>query len=413
MCKKKNLRFSVLLCNLVTHYDTTIYILLVPIIAPLVFSDTTLLAITKGYGATLVGILARPWGIVYFSSLANKKGALNALSKSIIGITWATLAMIFVPLESVTSPIMLVLIRTLQAFFAAGESNLAKLYVMKKNSLSHNSLSTIQYEASSLAGIAIASLCAYICSRYPSFWRLAFVLSLPGAVFSTMIRINITHDSDQSPNANHFSQSSTQTLLTFLKNNKNILFKMSFLHGFNYFTYSLAFIFINICTPTINPAVSYEKMLALNLPLLGLDILVLLIFYRYKESIHYVARVASLLPVLLGTLMCITFWQSESPQIYLYVNMLRMCVIIIGTICSVSFTDTLFNASTKISNNKYLAYGVCYCVGSDLLGRSLPAIGMLSIQYTKSYWPLAFFCGTICVVSSFCALSLQKFIKQQ
>ncbi len=414
MQKKKHLRFSILLCNLTTHYDTTIYILLVPIIAPLFFSTTTQsLAITKGYGATLIGIIARPLGIIYFSNLAHKKGALQALSSSIIGITFATSAMILVPSGALFSSITLLLIRGLQSFFAAGENNLAKLYVLKKDKLSHNTLSTMEYETSSLAGIAIASLCAYVCSRYPNFWRLAFFLSLPGVVFSTIMRVNITKNPYSDAKTDQFNQNSPKALLTFLKKNKNVLFKMSFLHGFNYFTYSLAFIFINIWASTINPNIRYEKMLSLNVPFLGLDSLVLLIFYNYKRSVVYIAKIAPLLPGVLGILIVVAFWQAENSKMYLCVNILRMCVIVIGTACSISFTDITFNASIKISNNRYLFYGICYCIGSDLLGRSLPSVGMLLIQHTKSHWPLVCFCVTICVVSSFCALSLQKFVKQK
>jgi MFS family permease len=414
MCQKRTLRLSVLLCNLATHYDTTIYILLVPIIAPLFFEDTSqLLAITKGYTATLATILARPLGILYFANLAHHKGPLHALSRSVIGITCTTSAMMLIPSDTNISLTILLLIRAFQAFFAAGENNLAKLYVLKKDQLSHNTLSSMEYEISSLAGITIASLCAYVCSRHPSFWRLAFLASCIGLLFPALIRLNINKSLPLILQNSQFNQSSIKVFLAFLKGNKSAVFKISFLHGFNYFTYSFAFVFINICAPILNPQISYENMLALNAPFLGLDALVLLALYRYKSSIQQLTKIAPLLPALLSLLIFIMFWQSKSPQMYLYINILKTCLIIIGVICSVSFTDTTFNASAKLANNKYLLFGVCNCIGSDLLGRSLPAVGIFLIQYTKSYWPVVCLCGAICITSSVCAVSLQKFIKQK
>ncbi len=413
MQENKNLRLSILFCNIITHYDTTIYALLIPTIAPLFFDNQTpMLAIIKGYAGLLLGIISRPLGILYFAKLENINGYVHAFAKSALGITLTTCAIVILPTQdkfSIIAPIALLSIRSLQSFFSAGENNLAKIYIMSNKDCANYEHYAAQYEISCLTGITLAFISAYFCSKQPNFWRFAFLFPCLGIILSTIIRFQFSK-ALQDSKPSQVAINSTKKLLTIIKSNKKVLLQISVLHGFNYFTYSLVFIFTNVFIPTVDPHITYKQMLSLNIPFLGLDIFVLLALY-YSKILNTRFRIVVFLPPLLAILIFVTFCQTGT-RLYLCANVLRGITVIIGVICSIAFAGVIFSASKKVSKDSYILYGILYCIGSDLLGRSLPAIGLFLTHYLQSLWPAVLFCICICTYTSLCYSALQKFIQK-
>lgn len=413
--KNKSLKFSILLASACTFYETTAYAFLVPVIAHLFFLEPTpILAMVKGYCAIGVSLFARPIGIIYFSRCTKKYGVTITLYKSVLGLICAALLMATLPSYTsygIMAPIVLILCRTMRSFFAAGETNTGKIHLMQNHNLSKNIFAASQYDIAAITGILIASAVAYLCYLFPNAWRLAFVLPILGFIVSAIIRRSkIVHEKIEPLDKHHAIKAFLLGLFSTMRKNKKRLLQMSTLHGFSHFAFYFAFVFLNTFLPEISKDVTQNKMLLLNIPLLVIDLFVLIACLRYRETLVKMENILILLPAMLGALIPCAFLFKNN--FYLSVNLLRVITVIIGAICPVYFSPLTFSTAHKIAKNEYALYGIAQSFGSEILGRSLPAIGLFCLYLTSSYWTTVTICSVICFASTICAFSLKKFVSK-
>ena len=117
--------WSAVLGNLFEHYDTALFGLLTPFLAPLFFPDhDPVSALILTYGIIPLGMVARPFGSLIFSYIGNTYGRRNALFLSLFGMGLVSASIAFTPTyfqAGVFAPMLLFLGRLLQNLFASGE----------------------------------------------------------------------------------------------------------------------------------------------------------------------------------------------------------------------------------------------------------------------------------------------------
>ena len=120
---------TILIGNTVDHFDTSLYIFLAPIIAPVFFPNTDkLLSLIMAYGILATSIITRPLGTYLFGTIARLKGPVVALSHSLIGVGTLTLFMGLLPGHATIgwlAPLLFMTFRILREIFAAGETSIA------------------------------------------------------------------------------------------------------------------------------------------------------------------------------------------------------------------------------------------------------------------------------------------------
>ena len=77
----------ILFGNVVDHFDTSLYVFLAPLLAPLFFpNEDKVIGLIMAYSVFATTIITRPLGIYIFSIIAQNKGPNLSLSLSLIGV---------------------------------------------------------------------------------------------------------------------------------------------------------------------------------------------------------------------------------------------------------------------------------------------------------------------------------------
>lgn len=159
-----------LIGNIVEHHDKALFALLAPFIGPLFFSSSDpITALINTYSIMFVGMFARPFGALIYGYIADRYGRKKALTWSIVGMSVATGAMGCLPLYAevgLWAPALLALARILQNFFSAGETNGAAIFVLEHSLKKDKPFISSLVEASTMAGILLASIETVIFSYF-------------------------------------------------------------------------------------------------------------------------------------------------------------------------------------------------------------------------------------------------------
>ena len=270
-------RFAGIIGNILEHYDSALFALLVPFIAPLFFDDQdALMALIRTYGILALGIITRPIGSLCFGWMGDRFGRKQALSCSLLGMAVVTVSMGCLPLYrdvGVFSPILLALGRMLQGFFAAGETSGGAIFVLEHTKLQKRSLLSGFYDASSIGGILIASSLVTLLGMQGTIeesWRFLFWGGGITAFLGIFLRLK-TYDSSEFTTLAKISKSS---LFKEIKEHRSALLSIILASGFSYTTYSLAFTLMNGLVPLVTSLHRVDVM-KVNTLLLVIDMLLL------------------------------------------------------------------------------------------------------------------------------------------
>ncbi|WP_316353989.1 MFS transporter [Candidatus Trichorickettsia mobilis] len=132
---KKDL--SILIGNSLDHFDTTLYTLLAPHLAPLFFPNTDkTVQLIMAYSVLATSIFTRPLGAIIFGTVARRAPDLG-LYYSLIGLAITTTMIGFLADYNTIgwlAPASLIIIRLVQGIFAEGEHVIARLYILEGKS---------------------------------------------------------------------------------------------------------------------------------------------------------------------------------------------------------------------------------------------------------------------------------------
>lgn len=274
--KKKSFFLSfIFLGNILEHHDKALFSLLVPFIGQQFFksSDQTSVLLHT-YSALFLGLLASPAGALLFGMLADRIGRLKVLSATILGMSFATFGIGCLPAYEkigLLSPVLLVFFRGMQNFCAAGEKNAASVFAIEQAKGEWKAFIGSLYEASTIAGILLASIELSLLSYFNQIhrWPLLFWIAGIFGIIGFYVR-NLSCETLEDGNKETFRFKD-------LKANFKALFLITIGAAFSYSTYVMSITFINSFL-TLTTGLSMNELTQLNLWLLALDGIMLPIF---------------------------------------------------------------------------------------------------------------------------------------
>ncbi len=367
---KSSIFISCLLGNLLEHYDTALYGLLAPLIAPLFFPDSDpVVSLVLAYSVMATSFVSRPLGVLFFARFIQRRGAAASLSLSLKGVAVTTCAMGLIPTyEAVgaAAPVILVLLRVAQSFFAAGETSIAPQYLIglfhDQRKVSANGF----YQSSVVAGILLASaVVTGIAAFDPTLWRMAFTAGALTALIALKLRRipEVLDDLPRIPVGRSFKR------LSFTKTHASLLLKITILASFTYLTYVIPFVFMNGFIPKITE-ISYPEMMGMNTTLLVLDMLLVPVLGRLCER-YQPQRVMILSAFCHSILIVPAFFFLEGAG-FIYVTLVRIFIVMLG-LTYLSPYNVYLHQSLN-SQERYLLPGLGYAIGAEAIGKTAPAV---------------------------------------
>ncbi len=363
-------KWSIILANLLEHYDSALYGFLAPILGKTFFPDTSpLYQMIFVYGVYVITFVGRPLGGILFSKLTYRYDPFYVLLASLMGVAISTGIMGILPGPKhigVLAPIFLIMVRFVQSFCAAGESAIAGYFLIEqveqKKQVSWSSF----YQSSSVIGILVASsLSTYILNYANELWRIAFIFGFVLGLWA----IGMRYYYGVGPTMIRSKTNKNLGVVNRIKKNRTLILSLVPIYGFSYLVYSFPLVLLNPYISLVGPIPLSTLMEQTNI-LLWLDALIfpLVAIYVHKFDWAKVMLWSASLFALVATLL-LTFFYSESiTMIFLF----RFLLVSAG----VSFAATLIPWTNRIfpPEDKYLIHSVSYNLGSELFGRSTPFI---------------------------------------
>ena len=410
---KRRLQFftTSLVGNVLDHYDTALYGFLAPFIAPHIFQDQDpLIRLILTYGLLSISFITRPLGSWFFGKLAFHRSAKEIFASTLLGMAFTTLGMALLPSYHTLgafAAVVLTLLRALQGFFAAGENTLAPLLMLQYTEEKRLSFTGSIYQSSVVLGILIASCLATLVSyfpQYPDLWRLPFLLGSSIAVVGWYIRYNfsaftgpifsaVTQDRARE-DGRQGSTPQTQ-LWRWISQDKRKFLGVVMASSFTYLTYSVPFVLFNSFVPLVSN-ITLSDMLTLNTALLAFDMLLLPVLGALADL--YDAKKLMCATAFLLACVLVPFFMYLPSASLLGVTLIRIAIVIPGLLFLAPLQGWFYKQYT--GKEKYMLVGVGYALGSEVFGRSIPAICLWLWHQTTWVAAPAIYLALLCLATA-------------
>lgn len=219
--------------NLVEWFDYAVYGYLATTIAAVFFpgtSPTTGLLAT--FGVFALSFVVRPIGGLFWGHFGDRVGRRTALSLSILIMSSATFVIALLPsyaYAGVAAPALLLLVRLVQGFSAAGEYAGASAFLFEYAPRNRRGLYTSVVPASTAAGLLLGSvIVTLLTSTMPSEamsswgWRVPFLLAAPLGLIGRYIRLKLEDTPEYQEMEKHESTPAAPLKETFVHNKRAI-----------------------------------------------------------------------------------------------------------------------------------------------------------------------------------------------
>lgn len=364
---------------LLEHYDTALFGLLAPFLAPSFFpNQNSLNALILTYGILCSGILIRPFGALFFGWIGYIFGRRQALSLSLLGTSFVTIGIGFLPTYEkvgIYAPLFLALGKILQSFFAAAEFIGGAIFVLEHTPQENRSLFSSFYDSCAIGGALLSSVIVTCMSRYTHLentWRILFWLGGITAIIGFYLRWNnITAAKPNYPQRN-------SSLFSMLRFNRRQFISIVITSGFSYAIYSLAFSLMNGYIPLIT-SFSKTTMMQLNSILLVVDMLFLPLFGFLSNKIG--KEKIMMMGAILSSICAIPLFALLNNASFVLIIFVRLMITLFG----VSFCATYHAWTISIVEYRY-RYPVllfAYSIGSQCIGMPTSSICLWLYKITN------------------------------
>lgn len=200
----RKVTFSSFLGNFIEWFDYASYSYLATVIAIVFFpSEDPAVGVMSAFGVFALSFLVRPVGAIFWGNMGDKKGRKWALSVSILLMSGATFLIGCLPgyaILGVGAPLLLLLLRMVQSFSAAGEYAGAATFIAEYAPHNHRGFYCSMVPASTATGLLVGSLLATfmfsVWGADSTFvvdwgWRIPFWLALPLGYITHFIRTHL------------------------------------------------------------------------------------------------------------------------------------------------------------------------------------------------------------------------------
>ena len=377
---------SILLGNLLDHFDSALYGFLAPILAPIFFPDhDPIVQLILVYSFMATSIITRPLGAFIFGNIAKKYGPLVSMSYSLTGVAIFGIAIGFIPSHAQIgfwSAGLLLIIRFIKGTFAAGENAIVKLYILENKDDESAFKASYIYQGSSMIGAILASAISALIlwANRPELWRYCFI----GSGFVCFIAYGIRYY-DTNKAEKLLFQSYKITMFKSFWKHKVAMLSVAFTTGLSHMTYAIPCIVMNSLMPLI-ANVTLEEMMELNTILLILDMLMIfaigpiLVRFDYLKIIH-----KSTIAIILSVPLLMIFLPGSSIW---YISFVRIWIVFLGVIfmCPQNLYYKKLFENTK---EQYMLVGMANALGAGIIGRTVPALSMWLWYMSESIWVIA------------------------
>lgn len=362
--------FSILLGNTLDHFDTALYGFLAPVLGPVFFPNyDPVVQLILTYSLLLTSIVARPLGVLIFGLIARARNPLYGLSISLTGVALSTFSMGFLPGFAKVgwlSPLSLMLLRFTRGVFAAGETTIAKMYIMEGKTDEQALKASYLYQSSNVLGYVIASFFATLSfsdTTSSEFWRVCFWLGGITGLVGLYLRNYVLKQEKLVLTYDKIRVFDRSIVKAFAAHRYNII-RIALATSFSYVTYAFPFIFMNGFVPLVS-GITLRSMMAYNTLLLVLDMVLIPVvgWYTIKYSSIKVMTISSLILALT----IVPLFASLEHASLGYVTCIRIWIVFWGVVylCPLNFwMKKMFN-----TNDQYLLVGIGTELGASCIGR--------------------------------------------
>ncbi|TDG95706.1 Proline/betaine transporter [Cardinium endosymbiont of Culicoides punctatus] len=396
-------RKTILIANAFIHFDNAIYGYLVPIIAPVFFPDKHIvIQLVLGYGLFMTSFLAKPFGILFFSRIAEDKQESVALRYTLVGVGMGLIAIGLLPSNKEAtwwSVILLMLCRICIEACSAGEHHIARLYLLKDASTQQAKGASIAYQVSTMVGILLAGGVGTIFALIhdsAQYWHLPFVIAGVLTLLNLIIfRLYVTDLNVQSTAVYKIDTKTSYVLFLKFWKERIAIIRIAIVTGFSYVTYTVPFLFMNSFVPLVT-GISYASMMQHVTIFMVLDVVLLIwmgsICRKYDHN--NLMAVSSLFIGL--SIMPLFYWLRGASM--LYVMFVRCWLIFFGVIFSCFIT--LWAKEQVSKTTPYITIGFATVLGSTLLGKSATSICLYLFHWSNNPIAPACYIAILAIIAS-------------
>lgn len=379
---------TILFGNAFDHFDIAIYSFLAPVIGLEFFPNhDPMVQLILTYALLLTTIITQPIGAYLFGNFARIKGPNCSLRYSLMGVAITTFLIGVLPGYNTLgwlAPAFLTLIRSIRGVAAAGETTVAKLYILEGKTLSEEMKASYLYQSSTMVGVVIASgLSALVISFYPQAWRACFIFGGLTGLAAYFLRRSLTaSDVNEGTEAvvsrgevfSAYGFSALKSMWT----HRAALFRVAFADVFGHVTYVVPFVFMNTFVPMITK-ISLETMMGVNTALLVLDVVLIPVLGPIVARFDPVKILLFSSSILSVTL--VPLFHAMPGASLPYVIFVRIWILVWGVVflCPLNlWCKNLFDTP-----DKYFLVGMGGAMGAGTLGRTLTPV-FLWLWYVSS-----------------------------
>lgn len=232
-------------------YDLVLMLLVIPLISQLFFplGDPTL-ALLATFAAYIVTLIMRPIGGAFFGNFGDKKGRKKAMIITITGFSAATFCTGLLPtweMVGVLAPILLILLRFTQGFFAGGEWGSGAVITMETIPKSSRGLLSGFLQSGFNAGFVMASVVFFF--AVSSFsdeqfseigWRAMFFTGIVPGLVALFVRFKMNESEAwlEKFHQKKIERSPLRKVMVSKENRKRFFFSLVLMTGlmFTYYT---------------------------------------------------------------------------------------------------------------------------------------------------------------------------------
>ncbi|MCB1135927.1 MAG: MFS transporter [Chlamydiia bacterium] len=368
---KKRQLYGVMLGNFCEHYDSALFGMLSPFIAPLFFpNEEPLYQLIYTYAMIPFGMLARPIGALVIGYFGDAYGRKHALAISLIGMAVLSLIIAMVPTYAsvgIWAAVLMSLLRLGQNFFSAGEMVGGAVSVLEMSAPEKRDWISSIYCGSTMGGIVLASGAVALLGLTGTVewsWRSLYVLGGVTGLIGLYLRRNLVETCE--PTSNSFRER-TQALWR----HREAALYMAIASGFSYACYQMALGFVNGLIPIIT-GIDRSTIMSMNTGLLVIDFAMLplcgILSYRIgRERVMLASSLAALVLAvpLFAMMKGASLWQ---------VAILRIGLVSLGVAFSAVYHA--WAQSLVPTKDRFLVCAVSYAVGCQLLGSPTASLSL-------------------------------------
>lgn len=391
--------WSISLGNLFEHYDTALFGLLSPFLAPLFFPEhDPLVALILTYAMIPLGMLARPLGALFFGKIGDFYGRERSLFLSLIGMSIVSLLIACCPLYAeigLLAPLLFCLARTTQNFLAAGEIMGGAILLLEESPPKKHDLLSSFYNASTVGGILLASLLVFLVSHFDSMensWRLLYLIGSLTALFGSLLRANLPQKTYP------LSWPSPFKTLWQMRQTVGIIALTS---GFSYATFSLALVLMNGFIPLVTPF-SKEAMLSINTLLLVIDFATLPLFGWIASKVG--REKLMLYAAFCATAAALPLSMALEEASLLTILLIRFSFVLVGVAFFAPYHA--FAKELVPHSHRYLVLSFGYALGSQIFGGPTTALSLWLFKTTGHISSITWYWGILALSTTFLMASM-------